>query len=287
MQTGKMNSQKIKFGITLERYYTGENPDDVGSIAFWEQEISEVFGGMPFVSLYPNLTLRIFDLYHSEIERRRQAGLITLEDLNPATPQCEGGSGLYWGGKFDYSPHLVEIAIYRDMPHQPDATVPPCPIYPHNLEKAKQVIGHEFGHHYMRMSGYGSAFAVTHAHKELNLIYDRLRVKHISSPQESGAEMFQALCGIHEIRGKYSDHKPHEMKPDQVMFLLCWYWMQGYLSSKIFTDITVSSDMIWWKEYSLTMPTPFGDWNLGFKGWYGVNKKWERHFFQSRKWVKA
>ena len=278
-----MNSQKIKFGITLERYYTGNNPDDVGSIAFWEQELSEVFGGMPFVSLYPNLTLRIFDLYHSDIERRRQAGLITLEDLNPATPQCEGGAGLYWGGKFDHSPHVVEVAIYRDTPHQPDATVPPCPIYPHNLHTARQVLGHELGHHYMRMCGYGKHFASKPVHATLNTLYDTIRVKHIPSPQEAGAEMFQALCGIHEIRGKYSDNKSHNMTPQQETFMLTWYWLQGSLNGVIFRDLVVQPDRVWWQEYS----TEWFGWAIGSKGWYSVDRQWNKSMWRNSSWVRV
>lgn len=248
-----MNVTKLKNGISLERYYTEDSPDSVGSVAFWESEINEVVGRMNIPELYPNLVIRIIDMYHKVIQDRRDKGLVTLEDIKPSTKECEYGAGLYWAGKFDTDPHVIEIGIYRQVPHQPDAKVAPVKIVQKDLEDAKGVIGHEMGHHYMRMCGYGK-FAVTDAQKFFSKEFDQMRVKHIESPQEAGAEMFQAVCGIDEIVGKYSDKNPHNMTDGQVSFVKNWYKLTKLTDRTVFGDLKYSRSGASWVEYWITVP---------------------------------
>lgn len=274
----KMHSQEIKYGITLERYYVEQSPDSVGTIAYWEAALTDIFGNMPFASIYENLVIRIFDMYHGIIDDWRSQGLITLEDIDMKKDGCQGGSGLYWGGKFDDSPHMLDLAIYRQQPHDPYAVTPPCKIMQIDLDNARQALGHELGHHYMRMCNYGS-FATTPAQIHMSTIFNNIRVKHIPNAHEAGAEMFQALCGVKQIKGKYSDKKPHSMTPEQQTFMLTWYWLQGNLN--IYSDFTVSGSMCWWQEYSSTL---FG-WKLGNKGWRGVDRQWKYRTYVNGQWV--
>ena len=293
-----------KHGVELNRFYiidreedrfTKDHEDELGTVAFWEEAIDEIIGaknysegsfrgrGMPFSQMTEGLVLNIYDAHHPELDRMRERKEAGLEDYNPATKECEGASGLYFADKFKTNKHRIDIAVRRDG-HTYDQKNPTSSVEAHNLYVAIQVLGHEMGHLYMRICMYWG-YESTFGHEECNRIFDNLRVKHIESPHEAGAEMFQAICGIHEIRGKFSDKEPHKMSPEQITFILVWLWLQAKLSGVVFSDLTVSGQWVWWKEYEWKT-TWFFKKKMVSKGWFSVNRDWVSHKWHFGKWVK-
>lgn len=214
------HTQTINFGVRLTRKHVGSNPDECGTVAQWQQLLNELYGQMPFPSLWGLLKLVIWHMDHPEQDAMVAAGQFCLMDYDPNTPGYQGAAGLQWDDQ-------LHIGAYPSG-FSPDYSGPPRSITS-ALASAFSVLDHEAGHFYFGQSRHGKddddITRKTRAH------FNALRPQQAAggNEYEDAAEVYRAICGTNARRGTFSDGKRFVASPELAALVRCLYWLNHNL----------------------------------------------------------
>lgn len=277
MTTQKIAAHLISYGVILYRFYTGDSPDQVGTAAFWDQAVKELYQQNPFPDYWQGKVIRVFHGDCPELDRLTASKVVNLQDYRPDLPGCQPAEGLNTGRSMD---------LMLFPPNWTPDGVSPFPITQDEFNRTRRDMAHEEGH------GYEFACQVLsgqlYVQKELKRLWRSLSPMHAEGGEgESFAEDFRALMGTQETLGSFSDgvrFYPSD-RPALYVLMRAMYWMVKNLAGKILADIQAQPDRVTWREHKLNFIGPIfvGMEEVGFFSldanrtlWKMKNNTWER-----------
>ncbi|PIQ23670.1 hypothetical protein COW36_06600 [bacterium (Candidatus Blackallbacteria) CG17_big_fil_post_rev_8_21_14_2_50_48_46] len=274
MITQKYVAHYISHGVILHRYFIGDSADEVGSAAFWDQHIKELFAQHPFTDYWAGLDLQIWHMDSPRLDEMRAQGLVNLEDFDLVKAGCQVAAGLF------FSKDRLDLGVFPPG-YQADS-VSPNKLTVTNLNDARRTLSHEAGHFHAMMSGYGSTSAFIS--KELTRCFSELRPPQAQNEGECWAEVYRAFMGSDEVRGTFSDGVQYTPAQNLRLFNLmrAAYWLQGNLNQRIIDRLQVSNSLCFWQDFSLQNQL-FQAPKLVSNGWFGVDANWNKHKWSQNK----
>lgn len=219
-----------QYNITLVRHYI-HHADELGSLARWEREISQLFWQLPFHDYWRGTVIKAFNVSAPETPQ-------DLIDYDRETPGFQVAAGL--------DPHGKEVWIS----FFPTGWVPERPrehsfIDAETIEQRIQTVNHELGHQYDQYAGINDTD--TYCKSELSRLFDALRPKQGHNRWEDCAEVYRAIMGADSVRGTFSDGKQYFSQKLRTLFKSSWY-LNYTLKKKPVWDMSISGDFISWTQ---------------------------------------
>lgn len=231
-------SDRLTDGVKLDRWTEGD-AWELGSREQWAELIANLDREAPTPVLVDNLHLEIFHMSHPELDRRRKAGLPTLEDYNLTVDGFQFAVGL----NQDLS--WIAIGLYSDNHSATDNTWKPIPYA--QVERAFVVLGHELGHRYDHFVGAQKSDSKGQA---LTAAFNAIRPHQGHNFNEDWAECYLRFFGANG--GKYSDKSSGYIKPEvRVLLTLASDFRakaSGSISDLKVTSYTSYGLCLQWKE---------------------------------------
>ena len=271
----KYAAHYISHGVVLHRFFIGDSPDEVGTAAFWDAHIKELFEQLPFSEYWSGLDLKIWHMDSPELDAMRARGEVSLEDFDKVTPGCQVAAGLF------FNKDRLELGVFPDG-YRPEG-ISPNKITVVNLANARKTLSHEAGHFHAFMCG---AFDIgSFIRKEITRVYrEYLQTLGLSAQLggegEAWAEFYRAMLGAVECRGKFSDDKPFAPPRKLYMLFRTAYWLQGNLNQRIIDSFTVNENLVWWQDFSVVYPIP-GIPQLKSNGYFAVDQNWVKYQYKN------
>lgn len=264
----------ISKGVILERYPTSDDPDQVGSAAFWDEKLKQLQRRLPFEDYWRGLKIKIIHGDSPYLDWLRQNGKQGLEDYDLNTPGCQGAAGLF----FDKTNEGLHLAIFPSG-HNPDR-ISPNPLTPQQLYDARETLDHELGHFLAWMIEYGPN-SQKYICRQITKNLDQLMPLWVS-PGQSGerlAECYRAWMGSDSALGKTSDNRslPAANYQRAATLLICSYWLVGNLSGLLIDGFEAGDTRCSWDEYEWIRPwwSPFTP-QLQKTGRFAVDRSWTK-----------
>lgn len=270
----KYVAHRISGGVILERYYAGDNPNQVGTAAFWDEFLIQMQRRLPFPDYWRDLKIKIIHGDSAYLDWLRKNGRVGLEDYDLSAPGCQGAAGLF----FDKTNEGLHLAIFPPG-YTPDG-ISPHPLTVEQLFAARETMAHELGHLLAFMIEYGpnsQHFICRQITKNL----DQLMPLWVSPGQggERLAECYRAWMGHDSAIGKTSDNRaiPAANYPAAATLLICSYWLKTNLQGTPIDAFTVTPERCEWDEYEFYNPwwSPFAA-QLRKKGRFAVDRNWTK-----------
>lgn len=275
--TTKYMVNRISHGVVLHRYYIGQNPDEVGTPAFWDEAIKQLYARHPFPGYWDGLGLHIWHMDCPALDEMRSRGEVCLEDFAPNVAGCQVAAGLF------HNKSRLEIGVFP--PGYSPERQSGQPILERDLIAARTVLSHEAGHFHAHMSGYGDRS--TYIRRQITDMFNNLLIKSglkLGPPGEAWAEIYRAIMGTDETIGTFSDWKRAQIPGELAYLVKSAYWLQGNLAGKIIGQLEISDRFISWEEFRVE--TRFFISQLVSVGLYGLSDNWELMRWYGQKWQK-
>jgi len=270
----KYAAHYISHGVVLHRFYIGESPDELGTAAFWDAHIKELYDQLPFPEYWSGLDLQVWHMDSPKLDEMRASGEVNLEDYDLKTSGCQIAAGLF------FSKDRLDLGVFPEG-YKPEA-VSPNKLTVTNLLNARKTLSHEAGHFHAMMCGAFDTGA--YIRKEITRVFrEQLQALSLAgqfgNEGEAWAEFYKSMLGAVECRGSFSDGKP--FNPPRSLYLLfkTAYWLQGNLNQRVIDGFTVAENLVWWQDYSITYPIP-GFPQLKSNGWFAVDQNWTKYKWQ-------
>ena len=236
----------VSGGVILQRYYTGNDPDQVGTAAFWDEYIKQMIKRLPLPQFWKNRVIKVIhgDSYY--LNWLRENGKVGLEDVDLSKPGCQGVAGLF----FDKDLEGLHIAVWpRD--HKPDG-ISPHPLTPQQLYDARQTLVHEMGHGLAQWIEY-DVNSQRYICRQITKNLDLLMPSWVSPGQggERLAECYRAWMGADATMGLTSDNRPLKASdyPRAATLLQCSPWLVPHMEGRLIDAFEVSETQCSWDEY--------------------------------------
>lgn len=219
----------LNHNVTLIRWHVGPNPDECGTVAFWQAALDQLYAQQPFRGLFDTLKLNVWHMDHPELDRRVLAKQWCLEDYDPNTPGFQVADGLTAAG--------IDLGLFPAGWTPGVYTGPYRPLTDTSRTKARKALSHEFGHWHQGQCRYGGADEVA---KWIKLRFRELRPHQAAGDNEyeDWAECYRAMLGTDECRGFFSDGKIFSPSVELYSLMRCTYWLQGNLAGLKVHDFT-------------------------------------------------
>jgi len=214
-------STYLKEGALLTRWYMG-NADECGTVAFWQEHISQLYAQMPFPDLWRRVKLNVWHMDHPEQDNRVQRGQWCLEDYQPGTPGYQVADGL--------TATEIDLALFPDGWQPGVYTGPARPLTDEARNHSRLALSHEFGHFHQFACRYDGSDDIA---KHIKRCFQQLRPHQAAGDNEyeDWAETYRAILGADPCRGFFSDNKPFKPSPELYSLLRCAYWLQSNLAN--------------------------------------------------------
>lgn len=254
----------LPWNITLERH-SMDHPDEVGSVPFWQTELDQLIRQNPFPQFWDGFKLEVWHMNDPQLKHDQPNVL----DYNLGQIGNQSAYGLcFMGGK-----KRIQIAVYPDQWRSDQSGSN------HVTEKSRQIsrqsLSHEIGHMYADQCGIFTNYDRISA--ELTAAFRKWRTFQASSEVEDIAEIYRAVMGGDEVRGKYSDGKAFGHHPELSTLMRGMFWLSNNLRHQVICDLVVKQDFIEWT-------TPGFLW---LKSYYRLNlQKWHHERWTGSQWVK-
>ena len=236
----------VSGGVILQRYYTGNDPDQVGTAAFWDEYIKQMIKRLPLPQFWKNRVIKVIhgDSYY--LNWLRENGKVGLEDVDLSKPGCQGVAGLF----FFFFLEGLQIAVWpRD--HKPDG-ISPHPLTPQQLYDARQTLVHEMGHGLAQWIEY-DVNSQRYICRQITKNLDLLMPSWVSPGQggERLAECYRAWMGADATMGLTSDNRPLKASdyPRAATLLQCSPWWVPHMEGRLIDAFEVSETQCSWDEY--------------------------------------
>lgn len=236
----------ISGGVILQRYYTGNDPDQVGSAAFWDEYIKQMIKRLPLDAFWRGRIVKVVHGDSPYLDWLRKNGKVGLEDYDLITPGCQGAAGLF----FDKDKEGLHLAIFPTG-YTPDG-ISPHPLTPQQIYDARQTLAHEMGHglaHWIQYGPDSQRYICRQITKNLDLLMPSW-----VSPGQGGervAECYRAWMGPDACLGLTSDNRPLRStdSPRAATLLQCSAWLVTNLEGKLLDGFEVDETRCSWDEY--------------------------------------
>lgn len=282
--TPKTHTAALRCGCTLVRHYVGSTPDEVGTVAQWQQAADEMdealgrpAGGDP--NLGPNVELHIYHMDSPELVAMTQAGQSNLEDGEPGKAGYQPWSGSCTADPDGSGPKRarLEIGCYPDNWKPEDAPML-RPITAAALARSIGVLGHEGGHrtaHPDRFDLHGGAQAAQH----LTGLWRTHRSGAGHNEPEGFAEDVRAMAGPLSVRGTFSDGRIYTraMNPRLYTVIRCGPTVRRSIGAVDTGNFMAWDDRLLWQQF---------DWVWDYVRWEYVRTPgaWFSIDHQLRRW---
>lgn len=209
----------LNFNTLLIRWFLS-TPDELGTTAYWQQPLDQLYAQMPFRGLFEKLKLNIWHMDHGELTWRVEHGQWCLKDYDTSKPGYQVADGL--------TASEIDLAVFPDG-WRPEDTNQARPLPASALSHARKALSHEFGHWHQGQCRYGQSDPIA---QKITQWWQANRPHQAGNEYEDWAECYRATHGADECRGFFSDNKPFNPSPELYAFLRCAYWLQGNLAGK-------------------------------------------------------
>lgn len=258
-------SNQLHFGLALNRFPGTLPADDIGTVQFWQAPLDQMYAQMPFPALHDNLSIDVYHMDSEEQDALEERRVCSLKDIYPDQPGRQGAAGLYVNRDID-------VAVYPNN-YTGDYEGPSRPITELNRIAARRVLSHEFGHYYFDQSRYN--YNDDDISRRLTEAFRALRPRQAENEFEDSAEVYRAICGDDDTRGKFSDNKPFTPSPELKALVRCLYWMAGNLRGCWVASVTPIAGGV---KYQVWI-------GLGWKWRFVSDYDWKQQEWNGSAWV--
>lgn len=257
--------------IRLNRYYTGDTPDDVGTVGLWKEPLDQMYAQLPFPMFWKGLELEV---WHMGCPDLINTGKVTLLDYQLDVPGYQTAVGLYTGNK------KIAVGVFVDG-WQPGV---PCDKDPSwdNLIYTRNALSHEIGHMHADFIDYNES-GNSQIAQQMTILFNNLRPNQTSNVGEDYAETFRAILGADKLRGYFSDNKPFTPSPQLNTLIRCAYWLNSNLSGKIVKNLKLNDGWCQWDQ----MEVVSWMWPFYRTDYMALTNNWELFKAIDGKWVKV
>jgi hypothetical protein len=261
--------------ITLKRYYVGDSPDEVGSVAEWSDILWTLYTAMPFPDLWRGLTVIGWHMDHPLLDEQTRQNILNLQDYSTEAGY-QVASGLFWNRE------RLELGFFPAN-WRPEDGPQVRPITAEQRAACLSALDHESGHFHAFACG---AFQTgTLIQRELTRLFRAYKPAQAENEHECWAEVFRAFFGAPGRRGFFSDNKPYPASgaPQLYTLMTCAYWLQSWLNGVDFTDLQVAGswpDRLMWQRWKV------GWWGVRTsEGWFSVDRTWRQSKWDGANWI--
>jgi hypothetical protein len=268
MATSRYTRMGGPFGTTLHYYHPGPDWRHLGEPLAWTVPLGQIRRALPAevaAGLLEGLDIHIYDADCDVLDEEVARAQTNLQDLNPKTPEEEGGDGLYWDRD------KLQLMVRHD--DQTAGRKPSrIPIAAHNVQHAMDCLSHELGHHAAWCMAFGRADAPYIAKELTRLLMPYLQAYvpgQCSNVHEALAEIWRACNGCDRTRHTFSDGRRASVPIEARHLITLGPAVYARLQRKLFERLNVDPQGITWEErgfvtrFFLGLPWfPYQSWEV-------------------------
>lgn len=226
----------LQWNIILERHYLS-NPDEVGTVQFWESEIYQLIAQNPFPKFWGGLKIEIRHMNDPELKKIENQPNVLDRDLNQAG--CQNSQELC----FMNGARRIQIAVYPERWTAEQSG--PNTITDYQLFISKCSLSHGVGHLQADLIGlFGSRDRIS---AELTSRFRKMRPGHAQSEVEDAAEIYRAVMGSDTVRGTYSDNvKSTDISNELKLLMKSAFWLSDNLKNQNVSELAFGNGFASW-----------------------------------------